>query len=216
MSQLINEILGNVKLTVLSGPSIAIEVVRLMPTTIVAASLDASCAKEVQKLFMSDVFRVYTSDDLVGVEVGGSLKNIIAIASGIADGLGFGANSKAAILTRGLKEITRLGIAMGAKKETFSGLSCLGDLVTTCMSRHSRNRWLGEQLGKGKTPKDIVKSTEMAIEGITTTKSAYELSKKHKVDMPITSEIYAILYEKKDPSKAVSSLMTRVPKDEIY
>lgn len=216
MSEVINEVLGDVKLTVLSGPSIAYEVSRSMPTTVVAASEDIAFSKEVQSVFTTERFRVYTSSDVIGVELGGSLKNIIAIASGIADGLGFGANSKAAILTRGVQEIMRLGLTMGAKKETFSGLSCMGDLITTCMSRHSRNRWFGEEMGKGKKPKDVIESTEMAIEGFTTAKSAYELSKKLKVDMPITNEIYEIIYNGKDPEAAVRSLMTRSPKDEFY
>jgi len=216
MSEVIYTILGEVKLCVLSGPSIAYEVARSMPTTVVAASDDKAFAKDIQSIFNTDSFRVYTSDDIVGVELGGSLKNIIAIASGIADGLGFGANSKAAILTRGMQEIARLGVAMGAKKETFSGLSCFGDLVTTCMSKHSRNRSFGEEIGKGKKVGDIISNTEMAIEGFTTTESVYQLSKKLNVDMPITAEIYNILYKDKDPKKAVKSLMTRVPKDEIY
>ncbi|NQT06032.1 MAG: NAD(P)-dependent glycerol-3-phosphate dehydrogenase [Candidatus Omnitrophica bacterium] len=216
MSEVIKEILGDIKLSVLSGPSIAYEVARYMPTTVVVASTDKNFAREVQSLFMSENFRVYTSPDIIGVELGGSLKNVVAVASGIADGLGFGANSKAAILTRGLREITRLGVAMGADKETFSGLSCMGDLITTCMSKHSRNRWLGEELGKGKKPQDIIKSTEMVLEGFSTTKSVYKLAKKKRVDMPITNEMYAILHENKDPKEAVSALMTRAPKDEIY
>ena len=150
VSEVIKEVLGRVKIAVLSGPSIAYEVSRSMPTTVVVASEDGAFAKEAQSVFMTDRFRVYTSSDVIGVELGGSLKNIIAIASGIADGLGFGANSKAAILTRGIQELTRLGVAMGARRETFSGLSCMGDLITTCMSRHSRNRGFGEEIGKGK------------------------------------------------------------------
>ncbi len=216
MSEVIPKILGKVKLAVLSGPSIAYEVARSMPTTVVVASEDGAFAKEVQSVFMTERFRVYTSSDVIGVELGGSLKNIIAIASGIADGLGFGANSKAAILTRGVQEIMRLGLAMGAKKETFSGLSCMGDLITTCMSRHSRNRWFGEEIGKGKKPQEVIKGTEMAIEGFTTTRSTYELAKRFKVEMPITNEIYESLYNGKDPAEAVKSLMTRTPKSEIY
>lgn len=216
MSEVISEVLGKVKLTVLSGPSIAYEVARSMPTTVIAASKNKALAKETQELFMTERFRVYTSSDVIGVELGGSLKNIIAIASGVADGLGFGANSKAAILTRAIRELTRLGVACGAKKETFSGLSCLGDLVTTCMSGRSRNRWLGEEIGRGRPPADIIENTEMAIEGFATTRSAYELAKKLKVEMPITSQVYEILYKGKDPGKAVKSLMTRAPKDEFY
>lgn len=216
MSEVIREVLGDVGLAVFSGPSIAHEVAREMPATIVTASADNAYSREIQSIFTTDRFRVYTSPDVIGVELGGALKNIIAIASGVADGLGFGANSKAAILTRGSQEITRLGVAMGAVRETFSGLSCMGDLITTCMSRHSRNRWFGEEIGKGNTPEDVINGTEMAIEGFSTTKSAYELAKKFKVEMPITKEIYDILYNKKDPAEAVKSLMTRVPKEEFY
>lgn len=216
MSEIITEILGRVKLSVLSGPSIAYEVARGIPTTVVSASSEAELAACVQSAFMTDKFRVYVSSDVVGVELGGAFKNVIAIASGIADGLGFGANSKAAILTRGMQEIARLGQTMGAKRETFSGLSCMGDLITTCMSKHSRNRWFGEEIGKGKKPDAIIKSTEMAVEGYVTTKSAYELSKKQKVDMPITAQMYEILYNGKDPKEAVKALMLRSPKKEIY
>ena len=216
MSEVIKDVLGNVKMAVLSGPSIAYEVARSMPTTVVAASSDSSFVKELQAMFMTESLRVYTSEDVIGVELGGALKNIIAIASGIADGLGFGANSKAAILTRGIQELTRLGVAMGAKRETFSGLSCMGDLITTCMSSHSRNRWLGEEIGKGRKPGDVVASTEMAVEGYATTKSAHELSGKYKTEMPITNEMYEILFNGKDPRVAVKALMTRAPKEEIY
>lgn len=215
MSEVIFDCIGKAKLAVVSGPSIAYEVARGMPASVVTASTDSGLAKEAQCLLMTERLRVYTSSDVVGVELGGSLKNIVAIASGIADGLGFGANSKAAILTRGMHELTRLGVAMGAKKETFSGLSCMGDLITTCMSKHSRNRWLGEEIGKGKTARDVIGSTEMVVEGFTTTKSAFELGKKHDVDMPITAEMYEILYNGKEPKEAVRALMRRSPKDEI-
>ncbi len=214
ISEVVAEILGDLPLSVLSGPSIAYEVARGMPATVVAASSDLSLAKETQTLFMTERFRVYTSTDVVGVELGGSLKNIIAIASGIADGLGFGANAKAAILTRGMQEIMRLGLAMGARRDTFGGLSCMGDLITTCMSKHSRNRWLGEEIGKGKSPKDAVSSTEMIVEGYVTAKSAFELSKKYDVEMPLVAEIYEILYNEKNPRLTVKALMTRAPKDE--
>jgi len=214
VSEIVNETLGDVKICVLSGPSIAYEVAREMPTTVVAASKDLDYAKEIQAAFMSEYFRVYVTTDVVGVELGGSLKNVIAIASGIADGLGFGANSKAAILTRGAQELMRLGVAMGGQKETFSGLSGMGDLITTCMSKRSRNRWLGEELGKGKKPQDIINSTEMAVEGFITAKSARDLAVKHKVDMPIIAEVYNILYHARDPKEAVRSLMTRSAKDE--
>ena len=205
---------GNSKISVLSGPSISFEVARNLPTTLVAASFDAALAKEVQGIFTTPDFRVYTSSDLIGVELGGALKNIIAIAAGISDGMGFGVNTKAALLTRGLAEIIRLGTKMHAEKETFFGLSGLGDLATTCMSRHSRNRRLGEEIGKGKKLKDILKETEMIMEGITTAKSAYELSKKFGVEMPITQKIYEVLYAGKNPKDAVKELMTRALKAE--
>ncbi|NQT23043.1 MAG: NAD(P)H-dependent glycerol-3-phosphate dehydrogenase, partial [Candidatus Omnitrophica bacterium] len=159
-------------------------------------------------------FRVYTSDDIIGVELGGALKNVIAIAAGISDGMGFGVNTKATIMTRGLAEIIRLGTKMGARKESFTGLSGIGDLATTCMSFHSRNRRFGEEIGEGKSLKDALEGTKMVVEGYTTTKSAYHLAKRNKVEMPITEEIYRVLYENKDPKKAVRDLMTRAPKSE--
>lgn len=214
MSEIINEVLGKQKVAVLSGPTIALEVANGVPTTAVVSSEDAIFAKTVQDIFMTDRFRVYAANDVIGVEMGGSLKNIIAIAAGASDGLGFGANAKAALLTRGLVEIVRLGAAMGARKETFYGLSGLGDLTTTCVSQYSRNRWLGEEIGKGKKLKEILKETDMVVEGVTTTKSAFDLAKKYKVDMPITSEIYRVLYENKDPKQAVHDLMTRSAKAE--
>jgi glycerol-3-phosphate dehydrogenase (NAD(P)+) len=213
-SEIISELLGNVSIASLSGPSISNETARGIPTTVTIASTDSEFARECQDVFLTERFRAYTSNDLVGVELGGALKNIIAIAAGISDGLGFGTNTKAAILTRGLVEITRLGMAMGASKETFSGLSGLGDLATTCMSRDSRNRWLGEEIGKGKTLKDVLGNTEMVVEGVMTTKSACELSKKHDVEMPITEKIYEVLYREKNPRDAVRELMTRSPKGE--
>lgn len=214
MSEVIEEVLGELSLVVLSGPTIALEVVNGIPTTIVASSKDLGLAKKIQETFMTERFRVYTNNDVIGVELGGALKNIIAIAAGTSDALGFGTNAKAALLTRGLVEIARLGIAMGARKETFYGLSGLGDLTTTCISQYSRNRWLGEEIGKGKRLKDVLKKTEMVVEGVTTAKSAYELGKKYKVDMPISEEIYKVLYENKDPKMAVQDLMTRSPKEE--
>lgn len=214
MSEVVHEILGEVSLAVLSGPTIAHEVALKVPTTIVSSSEDLELAKTVQDIFMTDYFRVYTSTDVIGTELGGSLKNVIAIAAGISDGLKFGTNAKAALLTRGLVEMVRLGVAMGAKKETFYGLSGLGDLATTCISPYSRNRHFGEEIGKGKTLKEAVKETEMIVEGVATTKSAHELAKKHKIEMPITDEIYKVIYENKPPKKAVYDLMTRSPKAE--
>ncbi|MBL7158484.1 MAG: NAD(P)-dependent glycerol-3-phosphate dehydrogenase [Candidatus Omnitrophica bacterium] len=214
-SEIIKEILGAAqKITVLSGPSISYEVVRKMPTTVIAASENEKTAKGVQDIFATPYFRVYTSEDVTGVELGGALKNIIAIAAGISDGMGFGINTKSAILTRGLAETIRLGLKLGAKKETFFGLSGLGDLATTCMSAHSRNRRFGEEIGKGKRLEDILKSTQMVVEGITTAKSAYSLSKKVSVEMPIIEKIYEVLYEEKNSRVAVKELMGRAQKTE--
>ncbi len=214
MSEVIESVLGGVKIVTLSGPSIAAEVARGIPTTIVAASGKRGLSEKIQEIFRADTLRIYTNDDLTGVEVGGSLKNIIAIAAGINDGLKLGTNSKAAILTRGLAEITRLGIAIGARKETFGGLSGIGDLVTTCINPYGRNRWLGEEIGKGRKLRSIIKGTEMVIEGITTAKSAYDLAKKYKVEMPITEQIYEVLYHDKNPKEAVVELMSRELKRE--
>ncbi|MBU0547800.1 MAG: NAD(P)-dependent glycerol-3-phosphate dehydrogenase [Candidatus Omnitrophica bacterium] len=214
MSEIIHATLGSVKLAVLSGPTIAQEVARGIPTTIVAASHDKKIRKIIQMVFSTERFRVYTNPDVIGVELGGSLKNVIAIACGVSDGLGFGTNTKAAILSRGLVEIARLGKAMGAKLETFSGISGLGDLVTTCVSRQSRNRFVGEQIGKGKSLKQICKHMQMVAEGVSTAKSAYALSLKYKVDMPITKEVYRLLYLNKSPRQVVRDLMTRKSKEE--
>jgi glycerol-3-phosphate dehydrogenase (NAD(P)+) len=209
MSEVVIEELGDIDLAVLSGPTISYEVARGVPTSAVVASAKEGVAKDIQRIFLSEHFRIYRCTDVTGVEVGGSLKNIIAIAAGISDGLGLGTNSKAALLTRGLVEITRLGVAMGANKETFSGLSGLGDLVTTCISRHGRNRWFGEQIGKGIKPTEILKHTEMAIEGVPTAKSAYDLTRKYKIEMPITEQVYKIIYKNKSPVLAVKELMLR-------
>ncbi|MDP2928914.1 MAG: NAD(P)H-dependent glycerol-3-phosphate dehydrogenase [Candidatus Omnitrophota bacterium] len=216
MSEITHELLGKIDICVLSGPTIAHEVAQGSPTTIVASSGNMTLAKEIQNVFITDLFRVYTNSDIIGVELGGSLKNVIAIAAGICDALGFGTNAKSALLTRGLVEIARLGVAMGAKRETFYGLSGLGDLTTTCISKYSRNHHFGEDIGKGKTLKEALKETEMVVEGVATTESAYELAKRHKVEMPIISEIYKVLYEKKDPKAGVRDLMTRSPKEEGF
>lgn len=214
MSQVIHDELGPVKTAVLSGPTIAHEVARRIPTTAVIASADGKLNLCLQDIFMTERLRIYTNDDVIGVELGGSLKNIIAISCGISDGLGFGTNTKAAILTRGLVEIMRLGVKMGAKKETFSGLSGLGDLTTTCISPYSRNRFVGEQIGKGKSPNDIIRRMNMVAEGVATTRAAYRLAQKYSVDMPITKEIYSVLYRHKPARKAVQDLMTRQKKSE--
>ena len=214
MSELIRKTAPVKRLAVLSGPSISSEVARGVPTTVVAASEDAGLAKEVQELFTTERFRVYTSSDVTGVEIGGALKNVIAIACGASDGLGFGSNTKAALATRGLLEMSRLGKALGAKEATFSGLSGLGDLITTCFSPMSRNRTLGEKLGKGMSLDEATKGMEQVAEGVTTAQSGYELGKKHRVEMPITTAVYQVLFEKKSPRDAVRDLMMREPKSE--
>ena len=214
MSEVIEDVLGKRHIAVLSGPTISYEVARQLPTTVVAASKNPALAKKIQGIFNTPDFRIYTSSDVIGVELGGSLKNVIAIAAGALDGFGLEANTKAGLITRGLAEISRLGVAMGAKRETFFGVSGLGDLVTTCISEHGRNRWFGEEIGKGKKPKDILKKTDMVVEGIVTARSAYQLSKKYRVEMPIIKEVYAVLYQNKSPRQAVEDLMTREKKEE--
>jgi glycerol-3-phosphate dehydrogenase (NAD(P)+) len=197
-----------------SGPSHAEEVSRRVPTTVVAACREEELAREVQEITIAPYLRVYTNNDVVGVEYGAALKNVIAIAAGTVDGLGYGDNTKAALLTRGLVEISRLGVARGAKPSTFAGLSGLGDLVVTCTSRHSRNRYVGEELGRGRRLDDILASMKMVAEGVRTTKAAYELAQKAGVDMPITAEMHAVMFEGKDPRVAVFDLMAREPKAE--
>ncbi len=214
MSEVVFEILGEVDLAVLSGPSIAPEVARGVPTACVVASADEALARKIRDAFRTERFRVYTNSDVIGAELAGALKNIIAIAAGISDGLGFGANTKAAMLTRGLLEMARLGAALGAKPETFKGLSGLGDLVTTCVSLEGRNRGFGEKIGKGANPEDALKKSAMEIEGAWTSKAALELGRKHRVEMPITEQVHAVLFEKKSPLLAVSELMMREPKAE--
>lgn len=199
---------------VLSGPSHAEEVSRKIPTAVVAASSSENTAQLIQAAFMTSYFRVYSSTDIVGVELGGALKNVIAIGAGIVDGSEFGDNTKAAIMTRGIAEISRLGIALGAQPLTFSGLSGMGDLIVTCMSKHSRNRFVGEQIGKGKKLKEVLKSMEMVAEGVETSRSSYELSVKNHIDVPIISSVYQILFLDKDPAKITYDLMTRDMKSE--
>lgn len=214
-SEILGDFFKKSKHSVLSGPSISFEVANRVPTTVVAASLGES-RKDIQSLLSTDRFRVYTSSDVIGVELGGAIKNVIAIAAGISDGMGFGTNAKAALLTRGLAEITRLGVKMGAKKETFSGLSGIGDLTTTCISTQSRNRWFGQEIGKGRSIENVLSETEMVVEGLATCKSAYELARKYEVNMPITHKVYEVLYQGKPPALAVTELMTREPKEEDY
>ncbi len=201
---------------VLSGPSHAEEVVRGLPTAVVVASTAAHLAQWIQRAFATQRFRVYTSHDVVGVELGGALKNIIAIAAGIVDGLGLGHNAKAALLTRGLAEIQRLGLALGAEVQTFAGLSGLGDLVVTCTSPYSRNRSVGERLARGEALEAILATTPMVAEGVPTTRSAYALSQRLGVDMPITAQMYAVLFEGRPPWHAVEELLLRDVKAEYW
>lgn len=217
VSDILSDVFKKVKkknLLCLSGPSHAEEVSKKIPTAVVCAGEDNSKTKIVQKIFSNDYFRVYRNDDLVGTEVGGALKNVIAIAAGISDGAGFGDNTKAAIMTRGINEIMRLGLKLKAKKETFFGLSGIGDLIVTCASVHSRNRSVGEQIGKGKKLSTILKEMKMVAEGVATTKSAFELSRKLDIDLPITQQVYNILFKDKDPHKATELLMKRNLKEE--
>lgn len=217
VSEIIKDVFPDIsetQIATLSGPSHAEEVARKIPTAVVVGSCSIETAKFVQNEFMNPYFRVYASSDIVGVELGGSLKNVIAIGAGICDGAGFGDNTKAAIMTRGIAEISRLGIVLGAKSETFSGLSGIGDVIVTCMSKYSRNRYVGEQIGRGKTLKQILSEMEMVAEGVPTAKSVYILSQKVNVEVPICTEVYKILYEGKDSILATTDLMTRQPKEE--
>jgi glycerol-3-phosphate dehydrogenase (NAD(P)+) len=203
------------RIVVLSGPSHAEEVARAIPTVVTAASADEQASTTVQETFMNPSFRVYTGSDVIGVELGGAFKNVIAVAAGICDGVGFGDNTKAALVTRGIVEMTRLGEAMGANPSTFAGLSGLGDLVVTCWSRHSRNRYVGEQIGKGAKLPDILNQMKMVAEGVRTTQSVYDLSRKYNIAVPISSEVYRMLFEGKAPKQAVFDLMTRDRKAEV-
>jgi glycerol-3-phosphate dehydrogenase (NAD(P)+) len=213
-TEILRQVLGVQHVAVLSGPSHAEEVSRGLPTTVVAASRDLDLARWVQQHFGTDRFRVYTNLDVVGVELGGALKNIIGIAAGISDGLGFGDNAKAALLTRGVVEMARFGVALGAEHATFFGLAGMGDLITTCISRHGRNRHVGERLAKGEKLADILGSMKMVAEGVYTTRSVYHKAGKMGIEMPITTEIYRVLYEGKEPLAAVNDLMLREPKGE--
>jgi glycerol-3-phosphate dehydrogenase (NAD(P)+) len=214
MSQVVRNVLGKVKFAVLSGPSHAEEVARKIPTTVVIASKDLKLAEKIQEMFFTNYFRTYNTKDVTGVELGGSVKNVIAIAAGTLDGLKAGDNTKAGLITRGLAEMMRLGVAMGAEKDTFFGLSGIGDLVVTCESRHSRNRYVGEQLGSGKTIDEVLKSMEMVAEGVKTTLSVYKLAKKYRVEMPIVNEVYEVIYNGKSPVDSLKDLMKRSPKSE--
>jgi glycerol-3-phosphate dehydrogenase (NAD(P)+) len=214
MSEIIQEYLPKVPLVVLSGPTIAGEVAQRIPTTAVAACKDQKLAVRIQKVFNSGTLRIYTNTDVIGVEFGGSVKNVIALACGICDGLKLGTNAKAALLTRGLGEITRLGMALGARRETFYGLTGLGDLVTTCFSPNSRNRSVGEALGRGEKIKDILGTMHAVAEGVVTTRGVYHLAQKKKIDMPIVTQVYKIIFENKPASHAMKDLMGRSLKSE--
>ena len=202
------------KIASLSGPSHAEEVSKKIPTAVVCASPNIEASKLAQKIFSNNYFRVYTSADLIGTEIGGALKNVIAIAAGISDGAGFGDNTKAAIMTRGINEIMRFGLKLKAKKETFFGLSGIGDLIVTCSSPYSRNRFVGEQVGAGKKLKTVLNEMKMVAEGVATTKSAFDLSKKYNTEMPITEQVYSILFKNKSPITATKNLMQRSLKKE--
>ncbi|MHC4221599.1 MAG: NAD(P)H-dependent glycerol-3-phosphate dehydrogenase, partial [Planctomycetota bacterium] len=213
--QILTEILGpDTKCAELSGPTIADELARHLPAVACAACSDEDIACQIQQTFSTDWFRVYTNTDIVGVELAGATKNIIAIAAGIIDGIGAGDNAKAALLSRGLAEITRLGIACGAKPQTFAGLTGMGDLVTTCISPKGRNRSFGERIGKGQTAEEAKNATQSVIEGIATCESVVALAKRHEIEMPITQAVYEVLFENKHVQKAISDLMKRQLKAE--
>ena len=214
MHEVINEVSGPCTALALSGPSHAEEVARDLPASVVIAGKDEGACERAQAAFVSTTFRVYTSPDIVGVELGGALKNVIAIAAGVCDGFSLGDNAKAALITRGLAEMARLGIAMGADPLTFSGLSGMGDLIVTCESRHSRNRRVGEKIASGLKLQDVLASSPMVAEGVRTATSALALARRHRVEMPITEHVYRVLYEDADPREAVSALMLRDAKPE--
>lgn len=214
LSQIIEEEIPQALVAVMSGPSHAEEVGRRMPTTIVVGAANKSTAEYVQNLFMNKVFRVYISPDVLGIELGGSLKNVVALAAGMADGLGFGDNTKAALITRGISEISRLGVQMGGKAETFAGLTGIGDLVVTCSSIHSRNRKAGVLIGQGKSMQEAMDEVQMIVEGVYSAKAAYALAKKYNVEVPIIEYVNRILFENLSAKDTVIELMSREKKDE--
>lgn len=209
LSEQIEEEIPQTRAAVLSGPSHAEEVSRGLPTTVVAGATDKKTAEYLQSIFMSDTFRVYTSPDVLGIEIGGALKNVIALAAGIADGLGYGDNTKAALITRGIAEITRLGVKMGGKLESFAGLTGIGDLIVTCASVHSRNRKAGYLIGQGKTMKEAMDEVKMVVEGVYSAKAAKALAAKYNVSLPIIEEVNKVLFEDKKAKDAVCDLMMR-------
>ena len=209
LTEVIHEEIPQSKVGVLSGPSHAEEVGKRMPTTVVAGAKDKETALMIQDAFMNDYFRVYASPDVIGIELGGALKNVIALAAGVGDGLGCGDNAKAAIITRGIAEIIRLGTAMGGKLETFAGLSGIGDLIVTCESKHSRNRKAGFLMGQGKTYKEAMDEVQMVVEGVYSAKAAYKLSRKYDVEMPIVSVVNQVLFEDLNAAEGMKMLLTR-------
>lgn len=215
LSEVLEEEIPQAEVAVMSGPSHAEEVGRGIPTTIVVGAKRKETAEFLQNLFMNDVFRVYTSPDVLGMELGGALKNVVALAAGIADGLGYGDNTKAALITRGITEIARLGTAMGGKFETFCGLTGIGDLIVTCASMHSRNRRAGILIGQGKTMDEAMKEVNMVVEGVYSAKAAMGLAKKYKIQLPIIEQVNEVLFDNKPACEAVKELMLRDKKIEI-
>lgn len=214
LTDIISEEIPNANAAVLSGPSHAEEVSRGIPTTCVVGAKDKETAEKIQAIFMNEKFRVYTSPDVLGIELGGALKNVVALAAGIADGLGYGDNTKAALITRGISEITRLGVAMGGKPETFSGLTGIGDLIVTCASMHSRNRRAGILIGQGKTMQEAMDEVKMVVEGVYSAKAAMALSKKYNVEVPIIEQVNKVLFENASAKDALKELMLRDKKVE--
>lgn len=214
LSQQLEEEIPNANVAVLSGPSHAEEVGRSLPTTVVIGANDKKTAEYLQEMFMNEVFRVYISPDKMGIEIGGALKNVIALAAGIADGMGYGDNTKAALITRGIAEISRLGVAMGGAHESFSGLTGIGDLIVTCASIHSRNRKAGYLMGQGKSMQEAMDEVKMVVEGVYSTKAAVKLGEKYNVSLPIVNKVNEILFQGKDPREAVNELMLRDSKAE--
>jgi glycerol-3-phosphate dehydrogenase (NAD(P)+) len=214
MTDVIEDEIPGARAAILSGPSHAEEVGRRIPTTCVVGAHDKITAEYVQDLFMNKVFRIYTSPDMLGIELGGSLKNVIALAAGMADGMGYGDNTKAAIITRGISELARLGLAMGAKSETLNGLAGIGDLIVTCASGHSRNRKAGMLIGQGKTCQEAMDEVKMVVEGVYATKAAKRLAEKYLVSMPIVEQVNEVLFSGKSPHDAMAELMERDKKDE--
>lgn len=214
MSELIAAAFPRNPVAVLSGPSHAEEVSRKMPTAVAIGSRDAAVAHSLQHAFSSKFFRAYTNDDVAGMELGGALKNVFAIAAGLSDGMGLGDNSKAALVTRSLAELVRLGVALGGRRETFQGLSGIGDLMVTCFSKHSRNRGFGERLGRGESSAEITSSSKMIAEGVPNTLSAYECARRLNLETPIIDQIHGVLYENKSPREAMQNLLTRDPRPE--